>query len=64
MVEQIPLSLILHDAVVGGPTNDGLQNDTLIGEGAVGRLTDSVAQIVTVACGVAEVVLSVILVHP
>lgn len=36
MVEEIPLSFILHDGLVGGPAQHGLQDPALIGEGAVG----------------------------
>ena len=44
VMKQIPLSLELYNAVVGGPSYYGLQDNALIGEGAIGIVTDSVAQ--------------------
>ena len=64
MIEQIPLSLILYDRVVGGPSNDGLQDNTLIGEGAVRIVTNGVAKEMAVASRVGEIVFAVVLMHP
>ena len=64
MIEQIPLALVLYDAVMGGPTNDGFQNHTLIGERSIGVVADGVAKEVAVAGGVREIVLTIVLVHP
>ena len=64
MIEQEPLALILHDAMVCGPAYDGIEDDTLIGEGSVRIVTDGIAEHVAVACGVAEIVLAVVFVHP
>ena len=50
--------------MVGGPAYDGFEDNTLIGERAVGVVAYGVAQQVTVACRVAEIVLAIILVHP
>ena len=64
MIEQVPLSLVLYDRVVSRPAYDRIQDDTLIGEGAVGVITNGVAQEVAVARRVREVILAVVLVHP
>ena len=64
MIEQEPFSLILDDAVVGSPSYYGVENDTLIGERAVGVVTDGIAEEVTVTGGVAEIIFTVVFVHP
>ena len=64
VVEQIPLTLELHDAVVGSPTHDGVEQHTLIGEGTVRIISNGLAEEVAVARRVREVVLTVVLMHP
>ena len=49
VVEQVPLSLVLYNRVVGGPAYNGVKDNTLIGERSVGVVTRSVAQEVAVA---------------
>ena len=44
MIEQEPLALVLHDAVVRGPTHNGIEEHTLIGERSVGVVADTVAE--------------------
>jgi len=51
-MEQIPLALIFYDRVVGGPSYNGIENDTLIGERSVGIVTNGIAEEVAVACRV------------
>ena len=64
MIEEIPLSLVLNDAVVGCPTNNRIEDNSLIGERTVWVVTRGVAQEVAVASRVREVVLAVVLMHP
>ena len=64
VVAQVPLALELDNAVVGGPADDGIEDDSLIGEGSVRIVADGIAQVVAVASGVREIVLAVVLVHP
>ena len=64
MIAEIPLSLELDDRVVSSPAYDGIEDDTLIAERAVGVVADGIAQEVTVAGRVGEVVFAVVLVHP
>ena len=64
VVEQEPLVFVLYNAVVGGPAYHGVEQYALESEGTVGAITDGIAQQVTVTGGVAEVILSVFLVHP
>ena len=52
------------DCLLAHTSYDGVEQDTLIAEGAVGVVANGVAQVVTVASGVREIVLAVILVHP
>lgn len=49
VMEQVPLSLVLHDTMVGCPTNNRFKNDALIGEWAVRIVAYGVAQQVAVA---------------
>jgi hypothetical protein len=60
VVEQIPAAFILNDAVVGGPSYDGIENDALIGERSVGIVTNGIAEEVAVARGVGEKILAVV----
>ena len=53
VIEQIPLSLVLHNRVMGGPAYNGLKDDTLIGERTVRIITNSVAQEVAITSRVA-----------
>ena len=64
VIEQIPLSLILYDAVVSGPTNNRIQDDTLIGEWSIRIVTDGIAEEVAITSRITEIVLAVVLVHP
>jgi len=64
VVEQPPAALVLHDAVVRGPSYDGLQQLALEAEGSVGVVADGEAEQVTVAGGIGEEVLLADLVHP
>ena len=64
MIEQEPLALILHDAVMRGPAYDGIEQYALIGERSVRIVADGVAKEVAVACRIAEVILAVVLMHP
>ena len=64
VIAQIPLTLILDNRVVGGPTYDGVEDDALIAERSVGIVTDGVAEEVAVAGRVREIVLAIVFVHP
>ena len=64
VVEQEPLTLILHNAVMGCPTNNGIENHALIGERAVGVVTNGIAEEVAVTRRVTEIVLTIVLMHP
>ena len=64
MIEQIPLSTILNNAMVSCPAYYRLKYYALVCEGAVGVVADGIAEEVAVAGGVGEVVLAVVLVHP
>ena len=64
MIEQVPLTLELYDAVVGSPSHDGVEDDTLVGERPVGVVANAIAEEVAVARRVGEVLLAIVLVHP
>ena len=64
VIEQEPFALILHNAMVCGPTYDWIKDDALRGKGAIRIVTNSIAEHVAVACRIAKVILAVILVHP
>ena len=64
VIEQEPLALVLDDAVMGGPAYDGIEDDALISEWAVGVVADSVAEEVAVTSRIAEIVFAIVLVHP
>ena len=64
VVEEIPVAVILQDAVVCCPADNGVEDHTLIGERTVGIVADSIAEQVTVAGGVREIVSAVHLMHP
>ena len=49
MVEQIPLAFVFGYAVVGGPTDYRLKNNTLKGERAIRIITYSITKQMTVA---------------
>ena len=49
VIQQIPLTLKLHYAVMGSPTHYRLQDNTLISEGAVRIVARSVAEQMAVA---------------
>ena len=44
MVEEIPAAVILEDAVMCCPADNGCQYDSLISEWAIGIVTDSIAE--------------------
>ena len=64
MMEEIPLSLVLTDAMMSGPTYNWLQDDTFVGERTVWIVTYRITEIMAIACRVAEVILALLLVHP
>ena len=64
VIEQIPLSLVLYNTVVGCPANNRIEDNSLISERTVWVVTRGVAQEVTVTSRVREVVLTVLLMHP
>ena len=64
MMEEIPLSLVLADTVVSRPTYYWFQDNALIGEWSVWIVTYRIAEIMAIACRVAEVILAFVLVHP
>ena len=64
VIEQEPLALIFDDAVMGGPAYNGIEDDALISERAVGIVADGIAEEVAVTCRIAEIVLTIVLVHP
>ena len=64
VIEQEPLALVLDDAVMGSPAHNGIEEHTLIGERSVGVVSDGIAEEVAVTCGIAEIVLAIVLVHP
>jgi hypothetical protein len=64
MIAQIPLPLILYDRVMSGPTYYRVEYHTLITEWSVRRVTNGIAEIMTVTCRVREIVLTIILMHP
>ena len=63
-MEQIPLSLVLTDAVMGCPTYYRLQDDALVSERTIRIITYCIAEIMSITGRVAEVILALILVHP
>ena len=63
-MEQIPLSLVLTDAMMGCPTYYRLQDNTLISKWSIRIITYCIAEIMSITCRVAEVILALILVHP
>ena len=64
VIEQEPFALILHNAMVCGPTYDWIKDDALIGKGAIRIVTNSIAEHVAVACRIAEIIFAIILMHP
>ena len=60
VIAKIPLAFIFYDAVVGGPSYDGIENDALIGEWSIGIVTNGIAEEVAVARGVGEIILAVV----
>lgn len=63
-MEQIPLSLVLTDAMMGCPTYYRLQDNTLVSERTIRIITYSIAEIMSITGRVAEVILALILMHP
>ena len=64
MIEQEPLALELYDAVMGRPAYNRIEDHTLIGERSVRIVADGIAEEMTVASRIAEIVLAIILMHP
>ena len=64
VIAQVPLSLVFYDGVVGSPADDGFEDDTLITEWPVWVVANGIAQEMTVASGVGEIVLAIVFVHP
>jgi hypothetical protein len=64
VIEQIPLSFVFHDAMMGCPTDYRVKDNALIGEWSVRVVTDGIAEEMTVTCRIREIVLPVIFVHP
>jgi hypothetical protein len=64
VIAEIPLSLILYDGMVSGPAYDGVEDDALIAEWAIGVVTNGIAQEVAVASRVGEIVFAIVFVHP
>jgi hypothetical protein len=64
VVAEIPLTFELYDGVVGGPTYDGVEDDTFIGKWSIGIVANSIAKQVAVTCRVGEIILSIVFVHP
>ena len=63
-MEQIPLSLVLTDAMMGCPTYYRLQDNTLISKWSIRIITYCIAEIMSITRRVAEVILALVLVHP
>ena len=63
-MEQIPLTLILADTVMGCPTYHRLQNNALVSERTIRIITYSIAEIMGITGRVTEVILALVLVHP
>ena len=64
VMEQIPLSLVLTDTMMGGPAYHRFQDNTLVSEWSVRIIAYRIAEIMGVARRVTEVILALILVHP
>ena len=64
MIEQEPLTLELYDAVMGRPAYNRIEDHALIGERSVRIVADGIAEEMTVASRIAEIVLAIILMHP
>ena len=63
-MEQIPLSLVLTDAVMGCPTYHWFQDNAFVSEWSISIITYCIAEIMSITRRVAEVILALILVHP
>src|SRR5574344_234391 len=63
-MEQVPLSLVLTDAMMGCPTYNRLQDNALVSERTIRIITHRIAEIMSITGRVAEVILALILVHP
>ena len=64
MIKQVPLSAIFHDTVMGGPSYNGIEDDTLVSEGTIGRISDGITEEVSITCGVREIIFALIFMHP
>ena len=63
-MEKIPLAVYLNDGMMGGPTDHRSEDHALIYEWAVRVVADGITEEMGVACGIGEIILSVILMHP
>jgi hypothetical protein len=64
VIEKVPLVAVLDDGVVGGPSDDGGEDDALIDEGATGVAGGGVTDLVGVAGGIGEVKGVTVTMHP
>ena len=64
VVEKPPAVFVANDAVVSGPTHNGLQQFAFEAEGTIGIVAHSQTEQVAVARRIGEEVLAVCLMHP
>ena len=64
VMEEIPLAVVFHDAVVCSPSHDRLKDYALVGEGTIGAVTRGVTDEMGVARGIRKIIFPLILVHP
>jgi hypothetical protein len=64
VIEKVPLVAVLDDGVVGGPSDDGGEDNAFIDEGAAGVIGDGVTDLVGVAGGIGEIIGVAVTVHP
>ena len=64
VMEKPPFTFELHDTVVSGPAYHRSKNLSLVSERSIRIVSDSIADTVSIAGRVAEIILSVVLVEP
>src|SRR5690606_25475384 len=64
VVVEEPLALKLDDGVMSRPANYRVEDSSGVGEGPDGAVTYRIDEVMRVACGVREVVSTLVLVHP
>jgi hypothetical protein len=64
VMEEIPLSLVFDDAVVCRPSHNRFKDDAFISKRPVGIVSYTIAEQVSVASAVTEIVSALIFVHP